>query len=542
MNRRMVSCLCVTEGRAAFMDWLLWGYDRQTHADRELVVVDSSAKPWVCDRPDVRVVSVAPGLNVPAKRNCALEEARGTFVAWFDDDDWQHPERLARLVHILERNDAAYCGTSRSFFLDLYARRARSYDGMGSLIFNGAVFRREALAGLKFDEQRRKASDTPWLREVRRRLGPPRMDDRLVSTIWLSHDHNISNPRQRRRFGLPLQDVRCVVGDEAWGDTEARMAGLADAVPTSLDTAQLAGGRSMAGTAIRQTVLRRRRGDQWTRHASSSEPEQAEERPARPPVVHGPSTEEKKKAAGASRPEVTADLLLVGATGPEESFQAWRSSFQAASGVGIEHAVVAARSSDEARCALAEGKSSLVVVGAGWTFLRVKSRFARLTAQLLTQPDIAWCGIVPADARGGLLASRACLGVSSRRHSRHEIYERVTAPTPLWLARREAVMRWLSVCPDDVVRDFEALWKSILGESGVWHLGPRQVSCFASPRSLSAADIHAVADAARAGVLRSGPASDLRSAELLGRLRRRAEQSVTAVRPMTARRSATAAE
>ena len=37
-----VSCLCVTEGRAAFMPWLLWCFDRQTWPHREFVIIDSS--------------------------------------------------------------------------------------------------------------------------------------------------------------------------------------------------------------------------------------------------------------------------------------------------------------------------------------------------------------------------------------------------------------------------------------------------------------------------------------------------------------------
>jgi len=34
----LISCLCVTENRPAFLPWLLWNYERQTWARRELVV------------------------------------------------------------------------------------------------------------------------------------------------------------------------------------------------------------------------------------------------------------------------------------------------------------------------------------------------------------------------------------------------------------------------------------------------------------------------------------------------------------------------
>src|SRR5207249_7253909 len=36
MTAPLVSCLCVTEDRPAFVDWLLWNFDKQDYANREL--------------------------------------------------------------------------------------------------------------------------------------------------------------------------------------------------------------------------------------------------------------------------------------------------------------------------------------------------------------------------------------------------------------------------------------------------------------------------------------------------------------------------
>src|SRR6187402_1451329 len=93
----LVSCLCVTENREAFMPWLLWCFNRQSWARRELVIVDSSEQtPSASDElANVRVLSVPRGMSVAAKRNLALQEAAGEVVTWFDDDDWQHPHKLA---------------------------------------------------------------------------------------------------------------------------------------------------------------------------------------------------------------------------------------------------------------------------------------------------------------------------------------------------------------------------------------------------------------------------------------------------------------
>src|SRR5438309_10414663 len=109
----LVSCLCVTEGRPAFMPWLLWCFDRQTWSHRELVIVDSSLEPsQVVGRDDVRVVSLPPGTRVGKKRNLALQEAHGEIITWFDDDDWQHPHKLVWLVEALQEG-ALYAGACR---------------------------------------------------------------------------------------------------------------------------------------------------------------------------------------------------------------------------------------------------------------------------------------------------------------------------------------------------------------------------------------------------------------------------------------------
>ena len=75
VNDPLVSCLCVTENRPAFMPWLLWCFDRQTWANRELVIIDSSAQPFtVPSRDDIRVIPAPCGTSVGRKRNLALAQ------------------------------------------------------------------------------------------------------------------------------------------------------------------------------------------------------------------------------------------------------------------------------------------------------------------------------------------------------------------------------------------------------------------------------------------------------------------------------------
>jgi glycosyltransferase involved in cell wall biosynthesis len=219
----LVSCLCVTEDRPAFLPWLFWNYRKQDYPSRELVIVDSSNSDLPApDGSSVTVVRCPPGTSVARKRNLAVEAARGVVITWFDDDDWQHPRKLSILAAALG-DDGVLAGSRRSWFVDLRRGRARSHDAQRSVIFNGLAVRRAALDGVRFDEQRARAADTAWVASVRRRA---RCDPRIVSHVlswWLCHSGNISNPARRYVFAQPLAAVRESVGVEEWGETDEEL-------------------------------------------------------------------------------------------------------------------------------------------------------------------------------------------------------------------------------------------------------------------------------------------------------------------------------
>lgn len=228
----LVSCLCVTEDRPAFLPWVLWNYDKQDHQSRELVVVDSSREPAnIPERADVRVLRLPPGTSVAAKRNAAVEAARGSVLTWFDDDDWQHPGKLSILAGGLT-SGAALAGPSRSWFVDLRRMRTRPHAPHRGILFNGLAVRRSALTGVQFDERVRRAADTAWVTSIRRRTGCPPARIESLLFFWLCHDGNISNPASRYVFTHPLSALRDAVGAPAWTDTDAELAALRDRLGT----------------------------------------------------------------------------------------------------------------------------------------------------------------------------------------------------------------------------------------------------------------------------------------------------------------------
>jgi glycosyltransferase involved in cell wall biosynthesis len=224
-SQSLVSCLCVTEDRPAFLPWLLWNYRKQDYGARELVVVDSSRDPLTSSDPDVTVLRCPPRTNVASKRNLAVEAAQGAFITWFDDDDWQHPRKMSILVAALGE-EGVLAGSKRSWFVDLHRSRARPYDTNRNVIFNGLAARRAAIDGVRFDEQRARAADTAWMAAVRRQT---RCETRIVPEVlswWLCHSANLSNPVTRYTFPNPLADVAQAVGPDDWRDTDQELVDL----------------------------------------------------------------------------------------------------------------------------------------------------------------------------------------------------------------------------------------------------------------------------------------------------------------------------
>lgn len=221
----LVSCLAVVESRPGFVPWLLWNFEKQDHEHRELVVVDSSPEPLATRDPRVRVLAVPPRTSVAAKRNLALREARGDVVAWFDDDDWQHPRRLSILVRQLAAG-AMIAGTCESWFVEPLGGRVRGYSSHAGVIFNGLAAARPIAVGVSFDERKRRAADTPWTRELIMVAGARVALVREVLSLWLCHQNNLSNPVARHTFPERLDVVRLRVGKNDWGDTDDHLARL----------------------------------------------------------------------------------------------------------------------------------------------------------------------------------------------------------------------------------------------------------------------------------------------------------------------------
>ncbi len=145
----------------------------QDHAPRELIVVDDGRDDLarrLPDDPRIRHVRVAPGLSIGAKRNRGCQEARGAFIAQWDDDDWHGPRRLSAQLAPLLAGRATVSGLRMPVYLDLARwdfwqvseslhRRLFAHDVVGGTL----VFRRELWERLARYPSRSLAEEAGWL-------------------------------------------------------------------------------------------------------------------------------------------------------------------------------------------------------------------------------------------------------------------------------------------------------------------------------------------------------------------------------------------
>jgi ADP-heptose:LPS heptosyltransferase/glycosyltransferase involved in cell wall biosynthesis/SAM-dependent methyltransferase len=126
----LVSCIMPTADRRAFVGRAVEYFLRQDYGAKELIVVDDGEDAVGDLMPAdarVRYVRVSGKLTVGAKRNLACEQARGEFIAHWDDDDWHAPRRLSYQVGELSESGAEVCGIRELLFYEPGAGRAWRY-------------------------------------------------------------------------------------------------------------------------------------------------------------------------------------------------------------------------------------------------------------------------------------------------------------------------------------------------------------------------------------------------------------------------------
>ena len=115
----LVSCIMPTADRRAHVARAIRCFLAQDYPDRELIVIDDgsdSVADLIPKLDTIRYTRLDERLSLGAKRNMAVELARGEIVAHWDDDDWMAPQWLSSQVRTLLESGADVCGLDKVLF------------------------------------------------------------------------------------------------------------------------------------------------------------------------------------------------------------------------------------------------------------------------------------------------------------------------------------------------------------------------------------------------------------------------------------------
>lgn len=229
----LISCLCVSKHRAHLLRRSVACFLDQTWPNKELVLVyqsDDHATAAVVEsmKDDARLRSLCIDANaVPslgALRNLSVAEARGEFIAQWDDDDWHGPARLAMQLDAMRKHDAPACVLTRTTLYDALGRRVWV---AGERTWECTLVARRAAMPAFPDLQR--GEDTPvviQLRDRRMLLGL----DFPELYIYTFHGKNTWEFRHWEEYYIPyatplgaqeLRDIEAVLGVGAISDATA---------------------------------------------------------------------------------------------------------------------------------------------------------------------------------------------------------------------------------------------------------------------------------------------------------------------------------
>lgn len=152
----VVSCIMPTCNRRAFLPAALACFAAQDYPHLELVVVDDGSDP-IADLlpadPRIRYFRLDSKLNTGTKRNFACEQARGAWIAHWDDDDWYTHDRIRRQLAAMRGTHWQVSGTTTMYYLHSERDQAfrYTYRGPGRAWLGALFYARAAWERCRFE-------------------------------------------------------------------------------------------------------------------------------------------------------------------------------------------------------------------------------------------------------------------------------------------------------------------------------------------------------------------------------------------------------
>lgn len=150
----LVTCLCLTRNRREWLPQAIACFQTQTHEERELLIAadGEDVVDLIPIDPRIRLITAAWFPNIGAKRNWACAQAKGEFIAHWDDDDYSAPGRLAGQISKLQASGKAVTGYQTMKFTD--GQRWWLYKGNAAIALGTSLcYRRDWWEGHRFPSQ-----------------------------------------------------------------------------------------------------------------------------------------------------------------------------------------------------------------------------------------------------------------------------------------------------------------------------------------------------------------------------------------------------
>jgi len=201
-------------------------WQKQTYPDRELIVVGDgleSVADLVPADPRISYVHLPGERVLGAKFNECLALAPGPYLAFWDDDDWHSPKRLAAMMDAMAPVGAEIAGTSSMLAYRPRDRKTFLYKNPLNplvtpyLIPGTIVFAKSLWATHPFPELKR-AVDTHWIITLLGNRTFARVDDPWLY-IAMVHEDNTGNGLGQHDDPLTWEhlehfDIRALMDDE----------------------------------------------------------------------------------------------------------------------------------------------------------------------------------------------------------------------------------------------------------------------------------------------------------------------------------------
>ena len=125
-----VTCIMPTNDRPEFVKKSISLFLQQGYDQAELLVVDDGEQSVesLCDQSkNIRYLRLNEKKSLGEKRNLACAMSQSEIILHWDDDDWYHPDWIARLVAELTVSDADVSGLDNPYFYSPALRQAWQY-------------------------------------------------------------------------------------------------------------------------------------------------------------------------------------------------------------------------------------------------------------------------------------------------------------------------------------------------------------------------------------------------------------------------------